>query len=119
YDAVILGGSVYAGMVQKQLKEYVKANLPQLLSKKIGLFLCAANSDKEQIKKEMEFAFPSELLSHSLVQDVLGYAYSFEKMKFLDKFILKKVKGDDKSAAEYYDDRIEKFAEAVCGVNHE
>lgn len=40
----------------------------------------------------------------------VGYAFFFEKMRFLDQFILKKIKGDGVSTVEYFDDRILQFA---------
>lgn len=113
FDTVILGGSVYIGRVQKQLSSYIGDNLNILLDKKIGLYICAGAPKQEQLKGEFENAYPHDLLEHAAAKAVLGYAFLFEKMKFFDKLIMKKIKGDAVSVSEYYDDRIIQFAEAL------
>ena len=40
YDAVFIGGSVYMGKIQKEITQFCKRNLKQLLHTKIGLFVC-------------------------------------------------------------------------------
>ena len=40
YDAVFIGGSVYMGKIQKEITQFCKRNLKQLLHMKIGLFVC-------------------------------------------------------------------------------
>ena len=113
FDTVVLGGSIYVGRVQKQLTAFMNANLKQLLSKKVGLFLCAGAPNDEEKEKELKGAFPSELYEHASAKDVLGYAFIFEKMKFLDKLIMKKIKGDANSTSVYFDDHIKKFADTL------
>lgn len=113
YDTVILGGSVYVGRVQKQMTAFINANMNKLLSKKVGLFLCAGVQKDEEKEKELKSAFPGELYDHAAAKDVLGYAFNFEKMKFFDRIIMKKIKGDANSTSAYFDDRIVKFAKAL------
>lgn len=113
YDTVILGGSIYIGMVQKQIKEYCNSHLPKLLGKKVGLFLCAGEQKEDVQLKELQTNFPEALSQHAAAKEVLGYAFPFEKMKFLDKLVMKKMKGDSVSTAEYYDDRISRFVRSL------
>jgi menaquinone-dependent protoporphyrinogen oxidase len=113
FDTVILGGSIYIGKVQKELTTFAGANLKQLLSKKVGLYLCAGAQKQEERDKELQGAFPLELLAHAVTKDVLGYAFAFEKMRFFDRLIMKKIKGDAVSTAEYFDERISQFAKAL------
>lgn len=116
YETVVLGGSIYVGRVQKQLTAFLNSNLNQLLEKNIGLFLCAGAPKPEERAKELQGAFPSRLLEHAAAKDVLGYAFSFEKMRFLDRAVMKKIKGDSISTAEYFDQKIARFAELL--TNH-
>lgn len=113
FDTVILGGSIYIGKVQKELMAFAVTNLKQLLSKKVGLFLCAGAPKQEERDKELQGAFPPELFAHASANDVLGYAFSFEKMRFFDRLIMKKIKGDAGSNAEYFDERIAQFSKAL------
>ncbi|NLJ30094.1 MAG: flavodoxin [Clostridiales bacterium] len=110
FDTVVLGGSVYIGRVQKRLSQFCSAHMRELLGKKVGLFLCAGEPKEDARQKELENAFPPELLRHAAAKDVLGYAVRFEKMNFFDRFIMKKVSGDSADKEEYYDDRIATFA---------
>lgn len=114
FDTVILGGSIYVGKVQKELTEFVAKNLKLLLSKRIGLFLCAGAPKQEERDRELKGAFSPELLTHAAAKDVLGYAFTFEKMRFFDRLIMKKIKGDAVSASEYFDERILLFVKALA-----
>ena len=116
YDTVILGGSIYIGRVQKQITEYVNNHLKELLRKNIGLFLCAGEQKEDARLKELQSAFPEVLFQHAVAKEVLGYAYSFEKMKFFDKLIMKKMKGDSISTSEFYDSRIALFAKSLKNI---
>ena len=113
YDTVILGGSIYIGRVQKQIAEYSNSHLKELLNKNVGLFLCAGEQKEDARLKELQTNFPEALFQHATAKEVLGYAFSFEKMKFFDKLIMKKMKGDSISTAEFSDDRIALFAKSL------
>lgn len=113
FDTVILGGSIYIGKVQKQLTAFAMTNLKQLLSKRVGLYLSAGTQKQEDRDKELQGAFVPELFAHAVTKDVLGYAFAFEKMRFLDRLIMKKIKGDAVSASEFFDERISKFVKAL------
>ncbi|MFO7161339.1 MAG: flavodoxin domain-containing protein [[Clostridium] cellulosi] len=113
YDTVILGGSLYIGRIQKQLKKYVNEHLDTLLTKKVGLFLSAGDpkaAENEVVRKNV---FPKALIEHAVAFDVLGYAYKFDKMGFFDRFIVKRVAGLSENVTEYYENRIKAFAEAL------
>lgn len=113
YDTVILGGSIYMGRVQKKLSAYMNGQMEHLLNKKIGLFLCAGEPDEAARSRELQNAFPEALYRHAAAKDVLGYAFNFEKMHFLDKLIMRKIKGNSISTVEFFDDRISQFARAL------
>lgn len=114
FDTVILGGSIYIGKIQRKLAAFARVNLNQLLSKKVGLFLCAAAQKQEERDKEMQSAFPPQLLAHAVAKDVLGYAFVFEKMRFFDRLIMTKIKGDAVSTATYFNERISMFVKALA-----
>lgn len=113
YDTVILGGSVYIGRIQKKLSAYIQKNLDILLTKRIGVFLCAGATENEQQEKELKEAYPSGLYDHALARGVLGYSYDFDKMRFFDRFIVSKILGDTKSVSAFYDDKITQFAQTM------
>ncbi len=94
YDAVILGGSVYAGMPRKQLKAFAIKQEAGLTKKKLGLFLCCM-ADGEQAQKQMEAAYPASLLETAAAKGVLGGGFCVSTMNFFEKFIIKKVSGKE------------------------
>jgi menaquinone-dependent protoporphyrinogen oxidase len=112
YDTVIIGGSIYVGKVQKDLKKFIKGNLPKLLQKRLGLFICAGEAEPV-CSKELKEAFPTELYNHALVKEVLGHEFNFVKLNFLDKIILKKIKGITQSYSKLATEKIEEFAKAI------
>lgn len=112
YDNVILGGSIYVGKIQKTLTNYITLNLPYLLHKRVGLFICAGQPEPV-CTKELEEAFPVELFNHAAAKGVFGYEYRFDKLKWLDKLMVRKVAGVTESKYELSEQIIEDFAKAV------
>jgi len=53
YETVIIGGSIYAGRVQKELSDFCSKNINKLKEKKIGLYICCMNNKEaeKQLKK--------------------------------------------------------------------
>jgi menaquinone-dependent protoporphyrinogen oxidase len=110
YDLVIIGGSIYMGNIQKEMKNYLKENMSLLLEKRIGLFLCAAQSEKVELQKEWENAFPEKLYNHAMIKENFGYEFDFSKMSFLEKLIIKKIKGVKESQFALSNEKITHFA---------
>jgi menaquinone-dependent protoporphyrinogen oxidase len=114
YDNVVLGGSIYVGKIQKKLTEYMEKNLQVLLNKRVGLFLCSGETNGGQAVKQMEGAFPAELYKKAICKDNFGSEIYYEKMNFFEKFIMKKVKGVNKSYSELKEETIDNFAKVMA-----
>lgn len=112
YDTIILGGSIYIGKIQKKLTNYINNNLSTLLQKRIGLFICAGEPEPVR-SKELATAFPPELFNQALAKEVFGYEFDMEKINFLDKFIMRKVKGVTQSHFALSAENIDNFARAM------
>lgn len=110
YDNVILGSSVYIGRIQKQMTAYIAGHIDELKTKRIGLFLSAGAPNEEEGKKELNAAFGEALTSQAFAKEVLGHAFIFENMKFLDKLMMSKIKGNSISEKVYDEDKISEFA---------
>lgn len=95
YDAIIIGASIHAGNVQRNIKNFLVNNKELLLSKPLALFLSCMN--KEAYQEQLEKAFPEELRSHALSVKIVGGAFVFEKMNFFEKAIIKKIAGVKKT----------------------
>ncbi|MHB9142378.1 MAG: flavodoxin domain-containing protein [Paludibacter sp.] len=112
FDNVILGGSIYIGKIQKTLTNYIKSNLPFLLHKRIGLFICAGESEPVRTK-ELAEAFPAELFNHAAAKEVFGHELCYEKLNVLDKLIMRSIKGVTKSSSDLSEQKIENFAKTI------
>ncbi len=87
FDAVILGGSVFMGQINKTLKAFCSDNEATLSSKKLGLFLSCGLPDS--IGTHFANAFPQSLLDQALVKVNLGGELRLGQMSFGDKMITK------------------------------
>ena len=91
FEMVILGSSVYMGQVSKKMKVFCKEHESVLLQKKIALFVCGMDPDKEIQKKELKDAYPELLQQNAIAAEFLGGAFLFEKMNFFERAIIKKI----------------------------
>lgn len=108
FDAVIIGASIHLGKIPKEISAFCSTNQGILLNKRLGLFLCCMYKD-ETAQKQFEDAFSSELRQSASAAKVLGGEFLFEKMNFLEKIMIKKIKGDSVSVSEFDQTAIDEF----------
>jgi len=113
YGTVILGGSIYAGNIQKEIQNFVEKNLDLLLTKKIGLFLCCGM--EENYKKQLEQSFPKKLLNHSITNQYFGFEYNKNKMNLIEKALIKLVVKGKTNLSNILEDNIERLALDIQG----
>jgi menaquinone-dependent protoporphyrinogen oxidase len=114
YEAVVIGGSIHAGKVQKSVKVFCAKNLEVLKSKRLGLFLCCM---EEGPKAEEQFAgaFPKELVDAAVARGLFGGEFDFDRMNWLEKAIIKKISKIDASVSKIKEQAILDFASALNG----
>lgn len=116
YDAILIGGSVYMGKIQKEITHFCNRNLKQLLRKKIGLFACCYTPNGTE--GFFETLFPLELLNHASYVTSVGGKMDYENMNFFYRKLfqsLKKIDGFNEgfTEPEINNDEIKKLAEAI------
>jgi menaquinone-dependent protoporphyrinogen oxidase len=107
FHTVIIGGSVHAGRIQKDLREFCSRNFSALLKKRLGLFMCFMNYDLQD--EEFEESFPRELRLHAVAKGYVGGEFLLEKMNMLERLAVKKVKGIEESVSRLDYNAIDKF----------
>ncbi|SHH76411.1 flavodoxin domain-containing protein [Clostridium grantii] len=112
YDTIIIGGSLYAGILQKEVKAFCVNNESQLAKKKLGFFLCCGNESK--FEEQLDMVFPKNLLDVATAKGYFGYEYDFKKMNFLEKIVVKKVVKVNESKFEINEINISDFAKKIC-----
>lgn len=89
YDKVIIGGSIYAGRIQKEISEFCSQNLEALKNKKLGLFICCMFKDSSMA--QLKSAYPEELLKRAAASNSFGGEMNFSDMSFGEKAITRMV----------------------------
>jgi len=107
YELVIIGGSIHAGQIQKEIKRFCTKHKTELLSKKLGLFICYM--DKNNGQEEFEQAFDEDLRNHAIAHGLMGGEFLFEKMNFVEKLLVKKIAGISESKSDIDNEAIINF----------
>lgn len=89
YNNVIIGGSIYIGQIQKEIKKFCTDNAEVLKEKRIGLFICCGF--EENFQEHIKNAFNKELIDTAVTKKCFGGQLNIEKMNFIDKVITKMV----------------------------
>jgi len=111
FDCVIIGSSLYAGMIRREAKAFLAKNSEGLYNKTLGLFLSGLEPANEQACFEKNF--PSEILRSAKATCFPGGVYDPEKSGLLHKFMLK-IAGVQMAYMDTIDNAlIERFVESL------
>lgn len=91
YDFIIIGFSVYAGMLSKQCLTFIKENEKILLKKPLYLFYSGINKESDNVEKVYTENLPTSIKEHATYYDCLGGRLNFPKMKFIEKSLIKMI----------------------------
>ena len=111
YDSLIVGGSIHMGKAQKKLISFCNHYSHFFKEKKSGVFLCTLTDPKEA-DHYIEQTFPPEVLKKCNSVGLLGGAVKYENMNFIERSIMKKISGEDRSFSRIDSDRIAAFIES-------
>jgi menaquinone-dependent protoporphyrinogen oxidase len=112
YDNIIIGGSVYAGRLQSEVKEFVEKNEEHLKNKNIGLFVCCKDEGEKAIEY-LKYNISESIFENSFITEHLGHEINLEKMNFLEKTLLKKLFKVKESYSEINYEKISKIANKI------
>ena len=87
YDTVVIGSSVYAGQINKDVERFCTANLAILLEKQIGLFVCCGLPEKAI--QQLETGFPKELVQVARAKGYFGYELDIAKLSFFERMLVR------------------------------
>jgi len=107
FDRIIVGGSIHAGQIQKRVKQFLEKHAPELLQRKLGLFLCCMHEDEAE--NQFNRAFPEDLRAHAISNKIMGGEFLFEKMNFVEKALIKKIAGVQESVSKIDENEVEQF----------
>lgn len=109
YDEIIIGGPVYIGKLNKAVERYCIDNLPILVDKKLGFFLCHMDTDTP-ITEQLAKYYPKKLIESAYAASGFGGAFYVSKMNFLYKWMIKRSAGIEMDQEKILYDEIDNFA---------
>ena len=116
FDCVIIGSSLYAGMIRKEAKAFSSENVGTLREKKIGLFLSGMETSGDNEKTYFETNFPPEFLQSSKAKTLTGGIYDPKKANFFERAIFKLAAKQSAYSDKIDDDKITRFAAEMKGI---
>ena len=107
FDCVIIGSSIYVGMIRKEAKAFLSENKDILSRKKTGLFLSGLEASGE--KEFFEKNFSPDLLRSAKATAFLGGIFDPQKNSLMERFITKVVAKQSGYINTIDDSKIEGF----------
>lgn len=111
FEQVVVGGSIHAGSIQKHLSRFLDQHRPELLERRLGLFLCCMH--EKEAKNEFNAAFPEVLRSHATSRKIVGGEFRFDKMNFIEKALVRKIAGVNESVSKIDDQKIHELVKEL------
>jgi menaquinone-dependent protoporphyrinogen oxidase len=112
YDRVIIGTPIRADRIQTAVKKFCQTYLPQLLDKKVGLFLSCL-TPPEKAERYFSADFPPALVTHARAKGFVGAAVNYDRMNPIERFIMKKITKRGDSFSVPNDQGLTAFARAM------
>ena len=112
YDKVVIGAPVFAGKIYSPLTSFCTNYKNELLSKRLGLFICGCAPEKfddDQLNK----SYDAQLLKHAVVKVRLGFVVDPAKRNVITRFIMKKITGSAAYQKKIENEAIEKIYKAI------
>lgn len=114
-ENVLIGGSIYYGNVQKEVRVFCQEHLPLLLQKGVGLFLC--HVEQGMFGTFIDNNFPPTLVDHARTLAYLGYEININKPNFIERYYLRKGLDIETSCYNLEVKRIANFASRFMSDN--
>lgn len=113
YATVIIGGSIHAGGIQKNVKRFYQKTMSQLHEKRLALYLCCMD-EGDRATEHFNNSFPADLREHSICNILAGGEFDFSKMNFFERKIVQKVSGIYESVSKLNYEQINKLIETLA-----
>lgn len=110
YDAILLGGSIHMGKLQREMGRFIKKNMETIQTVPLYLFVCSAET--KDTTAYFQTSFPEVILEKARDRFTLGGEIVLEKLTGAHRLILKMVgKASDFSSVSQ--EELRRFAETL------
>ncbi len=100
------------GQIQDKIRRYCNDNMNELLTKRLGLYLCHM-TEGEKAVQQFNDAYCDKLRNHSVANGLFGGEFNLEKMNPHEKTLIMKTAGIDKSISKLDIKAIEGFGRVI------
>ncbi len=111
YDSIIVGGSIHMGKVQNRIRRFCKHYSHFFKEKNSGIFLCTL-TEPNKAEHYIKESFPPEIIEAVKAVGLFGGALKLENMNFIEKVMMKKISGKEKSFSNIDSDKVAAFIES-------
>ncbi len=109
YNKVLIGSSIYFGQINKHVKEFINMHKPELLNKRLGVFILAGEKDKSKMERQLRNSITNDIYEKADLISVIGSEIKLEKYSWLVKLILKYGQGIKENYQDLKEDKIKEF----------
>lgn len=109
FDSLILGGSIHYGSIQREIQLFCRRNLPELLKKRLGLFVCCLLSTRDS--DQFERAFPLVLRAHCSAAAAFEGDLIYGKLNALERIVFNPQK-EERDVIAINESSLEAFVES-------
>lgn len=110
YDVILIGSSIYFGQINKRIKHFISIHRPELLHRKLGIFLLAGEKDKDLLQKQIDQTIPHDIVTKAELISVMGSQIKLKKFSIIVRLLLRYVKKIKSSYKNIDKDKIKEFA---------
>lgn len=111
FDCIIIGSSVYAGSILKEVKAFIAQNTDTLRKKPLGLFLSGLDAKQEQTYFKNNFS--PDILQTAKAMSFLGGVFDPKKTGIMERLIMKLVAKQSEYTNTINDGQIKQFVEVI------
>jgi len=117
FNTVIIGGSIRIGKIQKRIRKFCENNLDELLTKRMGLYICCMFEGAPALE-QFDAAFPYALREKAIATGLFGGELEFEKMNAFERMIIREVVNISEDVSKFNAGAVREFAERMLGAGN-
>jgi len=114
FGSIIIGGSIHYGSIQREIRQFCKRNMHELLERRVGLFVCCLLSTRDS--DQFERAFPLVLKAHSKASAVFEGDLIYNKLNAIERLIFNPSK-EEQDVIAINESAIKAFVSAFLNEN--
>lgn len=115
FDVVIFGSSIYIGAISKKMRAFCNEYIDVLSRKRVGIFLCCAFP--EEFNEYLSKNFPATLLKNAVIVKNFGGEARTDKLKGMDKLIMKAATKGNYSNLKISHESIDSFISKINEID--